>query len=161
MTQKRKLLLLRLVLGCYFVWRSWDMLGNPQQTTETVATTGNWSGWPLIGQMRPLEMTFTVAFVLFGLGIFLMGGLLVRILSTATVVFALMSFAIFGLNSWLSHTLVLVAALVIMLRGGGAGTMDAALGAMQRRTLEREAEREAARLAERALKEQDAAGASA
>jgi hypothetical protein len=90
-----------------------------------------------------------------------MGGLLVRVLSTATVIFALMSFAIFGLNSWLSHSLVLVAALVIMLRGGGTGTMDAALGAMQRRTLEREAEREAARLAERALKEQDASGASA
>jgi len=137
------------------------MLGNPRQTTEILATTGNWSAWPLIGQMRPLEMTFTVAFALFGLGIFLMGGLLVRLLSTATVVFALMSFAIFGLNSWLSHALVLAAALVIMLRGGGAGTMDAALGAMQRRTLEREAEREAARLADWSLKEQDASGASA
>jgi hypothetical protein len=35
--------------------------------------------------------------------------------------------------------------------------MDAALGAMQRRSLEREA----ARLAERAIKEQDASGANA
>jgi uncharacterized membrane protein YphA (DoxX/SURF4 family) len=161
MNEKRRLMLLRLGLGGYFIWRCGDMFSSLPRTAEHIAATGNWSGWPLIGGLRPMELTLIVASVLFGLGIFLMSGLLVRILSVVTVFMALVSFGIFGFNGWLPHALLLLAALVIMLRGGGAGTMDAALGAMQRRTLEREAEREAARLAERTLKEQDASGASA
>lgn len=161
MKAPRALQLVRVALGAFLVWRSWEILGSPQQSTEHLIATGNWAGWPLIGHMRPLELTFTVAFSLFFLGIFLMGGLLVRILSIVTLVIALASFGIFGVNGWLTHLVILLGAAVIMLRGGGAGTMDSALGAMQRRSIEREAEREAARQAERALKEQDASGMSA
>ena len=155
----------RVIYGAFLVWLSWDIMGTMQETAQTYAETGGWAGWPLIGAMRPLELAFWTYIVLFAFGIFLVGGLLVRILSVVTFVLALSSFAIFGLNGWLTHGLVLVGALIIMLRGGGSGTMDSALGAMQRRSLEREAEREAererARLAERALKEQDASGANA
>jgi len=165
LTERRKLLWIRVVFGAFLVWLSWDIQGSIKETAESFGATGNWSGWPLIGGLSPLELTFWAFIVLFLLGIFLMGGLLVRILSIVTFVLGLASFAIFGFNGWLTHGLVLLGALIIMTRGGGAGTMDAALGAMQRRTLEREAEREAererARLAERALKEQDASGANA
>jgi hypothetical protein len=165
LSEKRKLLLVRIIFGAFLVWLSWDIQGMIKETAETYGATGSWSGWPLIGNLSPLELTFWTFIVLFILGIFLMGGLLVRILSIVTFLLALMSFAIFGLNGWLTHGLVLAGALIIMARGGGAGTMDSALGAMQRRSLEREAEREAerqrARLAERALEEQDASGASA
>jgi hypothetical protein len=165
MSERRKLLWIRVAYGTFLVWLSWDIMGTMQETAQTYAETGNWAGWPLIGNMRPLELAFWTYIVLFAFGIFLLGGLLVRILSIVAVVLGVASFGIFGLNGWLTHGLVLLGAVIIMIRGGGAGTMDAALGAMQRRSMEREAEREAererARLAERALKEQDASGASA
>lgn len=150
MKERRVLQLVRVILGVFLVWRSWEILGSPQHAAESLAQTASWSGWPLIGHLRPLELTFTVAFTLFFLGVFLAGGLLVRILGLAVLLIAIASFAIFGAHSWPSHLFVLVMSLVVTLRGGGAGTMDAALGAMQRRSLEREAEREAARRAERA-----------
>jgi hypothetical protein len=164
-TERRKLLWIRVVFGAFLVWLSWDIQGSIKETAETFGTTGNWSGWPFIGTLSPLELTFWTFIVLFLLGIFLMGGLLVRILSIMTFLLALASFVIFGVNGWLTHGLVLLGSFIIMARGGGAGTMDAALGAMQRRSLEREAEREAererSRLAERALQEQDASRANA
>jgi hypothetical protein len=45
-----------------------------------------------------------------------------------------------------------LASLVFLLKGGGAGTMDSLLGGMQRRSIEREAERDAIREAERAAR---------
>jgi hypothetical protein len=99
--------------------------------------------------MRPLELTFTIAFSLFFIGVFLAGGLLVRILGAVTFMIAIASFAILGMENWLVHLFVLVLSLVVTVMGGGAGTMDSALGAMQRRSMEREAEREAARRAEK------------
>jgi hypothetical protein len=157
LSEKRKLLWVRVIFGAFLVWLSWDIMGTMQETAHVYGETGNWASWPVIGAMRPLELAFWTYIVLFGFGIFLMGGLLVRVISIVTFVLAVSSFAIFGLNGWLTHGLVLVGAIIIMARGGGAGTMDAALGAMQRRSLEREA----ARLAERAIKEQDASGANA
>jgi hypothetical protein len=47
------------------------------------------------------------------------------------------------------HTVLLLGALLITWRGGGAHTMDSELGRMQQRTLEREAERDALRAAAR------------
>jgi hypothetical protein len=46
----------------------------------------------------------------------------------------------------LAHGAIFAASLLILLKGGGAGTMDKLLGAMQRRSIEREAAREAERL---------------
>jgi hypothetical protein len=143
LSEKRKLLWVRVIFGAFLVWLSWDIMGTMQETAHVYGETGNWASWPVIGAMRPLELAFWTYIVLFGFGIFLMGGLLVRVISIVTFVLAVSSFAIFGLNGWLTHGLVLVGAIIIMARGGGAGTMDAALGAMQRRSLEREAEREA------------------
>jgi len=160
-TDKRKLFWIRLVYGAFLVWLSLDIQGSIKETAASFSETGHWSGWPVIGGLSALELTFWAYIVLFILCIFLMGGLLVRILSFVTVVLGLTSFGVFGFNSWVTHALVLLGALVIMVRGGGAGTMDSALGAMQRRSLEREAEREAVRQAEKSLKEQDASGANA
>ena len=157
MNERRALQFIRVVLGLFLLWRSWEILGSPQQSAETLAQTANWSAWPLIGGMRPLELTFTTAFTLFFLGVFLAGGLLTRPLSILVVIIGLGSFVLFGTRFWPSHLVVLLLGLVVMLRGGGAGTMDSALGAMQRRSLEREAERQAERAAQRGL---DAADAS-
>ncbi|MFN0070604.1 MAG: hypothetical protein ACKVVP_03815 [Chloroflexota bacterium] len=161
MNAPRALQLLRVVFGGFLIWLSWEIQGSIQQTAEQYGSTGHWAGWPLIGSLSALELTFWTFIALFILGVFLMGGLLVRMLSALTVGMAVASFGIFGMNGWLIHGMVLVCATVIMLRGGGAGTMDSALGAMQRRSIEREAEREAERQAARALREQDTSGASA
>jgi hypothetical protein len=161
MNERRALQFTRIALGLFLLWRAIAILSVNQESAELLAQTANWTGWPLIGSMRPLELTFTSSFTLFFIGAFLAGGLLTRILSFVTVVIAIASFVLFGLQFWPSHLIILVLGLVIVLKGGGAGTMDSALGAMQRRSIEREAERDAERAAQRALDAADASNTSA
>jgi hypothetical protein len=103
--------------------------------------------------MRPLELTLWLAFLEFGLGVFLFGGLLTRILGGFGAVLAAFQLAVLGLAGTPLNLLLLVGSALACVRGGGGGTMDAALGAMQRRSIENQRVRdaEAARLkAERA-----------
>jgi hypothetical protein len=103
--------------------------------------------------MRPLELTIWIAILEFGLGVFLFGGLLTRILAALGAIVAAFQLIVLGLAAGPLNVFLVVGALVACIRGGGGGTMDAALGAMQRRSIERERERnlERARLrAERA-----------
>jgi uncharacterized membrane protein YphA (DoxX/SURF4 family) len=86
----------------------------------------------------------------FTVGVFLIGGLLTRVMALASALlamFALATLGDLGPAPNLAHAALLVASLAVLARGGGAGTMDSELGRMQRRSLEREAEREAARRA--------------
>lgn len=149
MTEGRLLQLLRIALGAFFVWRAWDMLGAPQEAAEPLALSNAWRAWPLVGDLTPLALTFTVAVALFSTGVFLAGGLLVRLLSLMSLGMVLGAFVILGSQNLVLHLIILAASAVLAVRGGGRGTMDAALGAMQRRSIEREAAREAERRAER------------
>jgi uncharacterized membrane protein YphA (DoxX/SURF4 family) len=153
MSSRRLLLWLRLLTGAGFLYQGsmhiLDMFGRADLFT---AHTG-WHAWPIVGGMRPLELTIWIAILEFGLGVFLFGGLLTRILAALGAIVAAFQLIVLGLAAGPLNVFLVVGALVACIRGGGGGTMDAALGAMQRRSIERERERnlERARLrAERA-----------
>ncbi len=110
---------------------------------DSFVAHADWQSWPLVGGRRPLELVLWLAFVEFFLGVFLFGGLLLRILSAAAVVVAGFQVAALGLDAGVLAPLLAAGSAVLLLRGGGAGTMDSTLGKMQRRSLEREAERQA------------------
>ena len=95
-----------------------------------------------------MELTLWIAFLEFGLGVFLFGGLLTRILGGLGAVLAGFQLLTLGLDSGVLNAFLLVGGLIACLRGGGGGTMDAALGAMQRKSIENQRIRdaEAARL---------------
>jgi hypothetical protein len=98
--------------------------------------------------MRPLELTIWLAFFEFGLGVFLFGGLLTRILGGLGALLALFQVSALGLAAGPIPILLLLGSAIACVRGGGGGTMDAALGAMQRKSIENQRIRdaEAARL---------------
>jgi hypothetical protein len=112
---------------------------------DLFAAQPGWDSWPIVGGRRPLELVLWLAFVEFFLGVFLFGGLLLRILSVPAIFVAGFQVAVLGLSGGLVPPLLAVGSGLLLLRGGGPGTMDATLGKMQRRSLEREAERQAAR----------------
>ena len=103
---------------------------------ELFAAYSGWQSWPLVGSMRPLEVTLWLAFLEFGLGVFLFGGLLTRILGGLGAVLAAFQLLSLGLAGGPLNVFLLVGGLIACLRGGGGGTMDSALGAMQRKSIE-------------------------
>ena len=150
MSRRRALLVVRLVLGALLIRQGVIGLSDLPKLSQAMATYSAWQFWPLVGSLRPIEVALWIAAGQFAVGIFLFGGLLTRVMALLAALislFALLTISA-GLAPHLAHGALLAASLIIMLRGGGAGTMDQMLGGMQRRSMEREAERDAARRAE-------------
>ena len=148
MSQRRILFWLRLVTGAAFMYQGVTHIQGMRAQADLFAASTAWQSWPIVGGMRPLELTLWIAFLEFGLGVFLFGGLLTRILGGLGAILAGFQLLTLGLDGGLLNVFLLVGALVACLRGGGGGTMDAALGAMQRKSIENQRIRdeEAARL---------------
>lgn len=152
----KALTIARLLLGALLVRQGVIGMSDLVRLAGVLEAHTAWQAWPLVGGLRPLGLALWIAGLQFGIGVFLFGGLLTRVMALGTVLLALL--ALLTLNSLglapnLAHVALLIGALVIAARGGGAFTMDAMLGSMQRRSIEREAEREA----ERAVARQAAA----
>ena len=153
MSLRRLLLWLRLLTGAAFMYQGVMHIQGMRDQADLFAASPAWQGWPLVGGMRPLELTLWLAFFEFGLGVFLFGGLLTRILGGFGALLAGFQLLALGLAGGPLNVLLLIGGLIACLRGGGGGTMDSALGAMQRKSIENQRLRdaEAARLkAERA-----------
>lgn len=153
MSQRRLLLWLRLLTGAAFMYQGVMHIQGMRAQADLFAASPAWQAWPLVGGMRPLELTLWLAFFEFGLGVFLFGGLLTRILGGFGALLAGFQLLALGLAGGPLNVLLLIGGLIACLRGGGGGTMDSALGAMQRKSIENQRLRdaEAARLkAERA-----------
>ena len=148
MTGRRLLAAGRLLLGALLIRQGVIGMSDLVHLARTLETHNAWQAWPILGDLRPMALALWIAGLQFAVGIFLFGGLLTRVMALLTALLAL--FALLTLNSLglapnLAHGALLAGALVILVKGGGAYTMDAMLGGMQRRSIEREAEREAAR----------------
>ena len=148
MSQRRLLLWLRLLTGAAFMYQGISHIQSMREQAALFAAHPGWQGWPLVGGARPLELTLWLAFLEFGLGVFLFGGLLTRILGGVGLLISAFQLLALGLDGGLLTVFLLVGSAVACFRGGGGGTMDSALGAMQRKSIERQRERdaEAARL---------------
>ena len=150
MTERRVPLVVRLLLGALLIRQGAIGLSDLQHLAQTMEAHGAWQSWPLVGSLRPMGLALWIAAGEFTVGVFLIGGLLTRVMALASALlaaFALATLGGLGPAPNVAHAALLVASLVVLARGGGTGTMDSELGRMQRRSLEREAEREAARRA--------------
>jgi uncharacterized membrane protein YphA (DoxX/SURF4 family) len=148
MLQRRPLLWLRLLTGAAFMYQGAIHIQEMRAQADLFAAHTGWQSWPLIGGMRPLELTLWIAFFEFGLGVFLFGGLLTRILGGLGALMTAFQLLVLGLAGGPLNLFLLFGALMACIRGGGGNTMDSALGKMQRMSIERQRERdaEAARL---------------
>lgn len=162
MSQRRLLLWLRLLTGAAFMYQGTSHIMEMGVRAELFAAHAGWQSWPLVGGMRPLELTLWLAFFEFGLGVFLFGGLLTRILSGFGALLSAFQLLVLGLAGGPLNLFLLLGSLAACVLGGGGGTMDSALGAMQRRSIERQRERdaEAARLKAEKAAEKAAARAA-
>ena len=148
MSPRRLLLWLRLLTGAGFMYQGVMHIQGMRAQADLFATYTIWQSWPIVGGMRPLELAIWLAFFEFGLGVFLFGGLLTRILGAFGALIAAFELLMLGLAGGPINLFLLLGALIACMRGGGGGTMDAALGAMQRKSIENQRLRdeEAARL---------------
>src|SRR3954468_1349443 len=124
MSQRRVLLYLRLLTGAGFLYQCVVHIQGMRAKADLFAAFPGWKSWPLAGGMRPLELTLWIAFLEFGLGVFLFGGLLTRILGGLGAIIAAFQLIVLGLAGRPLNALLLVGGLVACLRGGGGGTMD-------------------------------------
>ena len=147
MSERRLLLWVRLLVGAGFMYQGVMHVVDMRGASDLFATHPGWQAWPLIGGMRPLELTLWLALVEFFLGVFLFGGLLTRLLGPVGLLVAALQAVALGLAGGLLNPLLALGLVAVTLRGGGGGTMDAVLGKMQRRSIEREAARARARAA--------------
>lgn len=152
MSPRRFLLWLRLLTGAGFMYQGVAHIQGMRAQADLFTAMAIWQSWPFVGGMRPLELTLWIAFLEFGLGVFLFGGLLTRILGGVGALLAGFQAAVLGLAGGPLNLLLLVGALIACVRGGGGGTMDSALGAMQRKSMERQRERDAERAQEKAAR---------
>ena len=141
MTARRALLWTRLLTGAGFLYQGWAHFVEPWETTALLHHNAGWRSWPLLEGARPLEVTLWLSLVEFFLGVFVFGGLLTRILAMVAIAVAGFQLVVFGGAGGLLNVLLLAGSAAIAVGGGGAGTMDASLGLMQRRALERETAR--------------------
>ena len=142
MSPRRLLLWLRLLTGAGFMYQGAMHILNMFGQADVFGAHTGWQAWPLVGGMRPLELTIWIAILEFGLGVFLFGGLLTRFLGALGAIITAFQLIVLGLAAGPLNVFLVIGAAVACVRGGGGGTMDAALGAMQRRSIERERERE-------------------
>ena len=163
MSSRRLLLWLRLLIGVAFAYQGVVHIYGMREYADLLGQHNGWQAWPFVGGFRPLELTLWIAFLEFGMGIFLFGGLLTRILGGVGALVAGFQLLALGLAGGPLNVLLLVGGAVICVKGGGGGTMDSALGTMQRRSIERQRERDAQATAERARKraEREAQSATA
>ncbi len=152
MSSRRLLLWLRLLTGVGFAYQGITHIYGMRELADLFALHNGWQGWLFVGGMRPLELTLWLAFFEFGMGVFLFGGLLTRFLGGFGALVAAFQLLVLGLAGGPLNILLLVGGLIICVKGGGGGTMDSALGTMQRRSIERQRERDAVAAAERARK---------
>ena len=143
MSGTRLLTWCRLLVGAGFMYQS---LGahttGMHETAALFAAHGGWEAWPIVGGMRPYELTVKLAFVEMFLGLFIFGGLFTRPLALAGASVALFEVLALGLAGGIISPLLALGSLVVVARGGGTGTMEAVLGKMQRRSIERQRERD-------------------
>src|SRR5258707_701492 len=99
MSERRVLLYLRLLTGAGFMYQGVAHIQGMRAMADLFAAYSGWQGWPLVGGMRPLELTLWLAFLEFGLGVFLFGGLLTRILGGLGAVLAGFQLLTLGLVS--------------------------------------------------------------
>src|SRR3954468_7357133 len=158
MSKRRVLLYLRLLTGAGFMYQGVMHIQGMRALADLFAAHPAWQGWPLVGGMRPLELTLWLAFFEFGLGVFLFGGLLTRILGGFGALLAGFQLLALGLAGGPLNVLLLIGGLIACLRGGGGGTMDSALGAMQRKSIENQRLRDAEAARLRAEKAAQAGG---
>jgi uncharacterized membrane protein YphA (DoxX/SURF4 family) len=144
MSERRLLLWLRLLTGAGFMYQGISHILEMRAQADLFAAHPVWQSWPIVGGMRPLELTLWLALFEFGLGVFLFGGLLTRFLGGFGALLAAFQVSVLGLAGAPLSALLLVGATIVCVRGGGGGTMDSALGAMQRKSIERQRERDAA-----------------
>ncbi len=141
-SERRLLLWGRLLVGAGFMYEGVLYVVEMRARADLLAANTAWQSWPLVGPMRPLELELWLAFAEFFVGVFLFGGLLTRVLGPAGLLVAGAQFVVLGLAGGLLNPLLALGSAVLTLRGGGAGTMDASLGKMQRRTRARSQEPE-------------------
>ena len=152
MTSARSLMWLRMLVGLLFMRQGLIhvkelVLDNNFALVSLVQSDAVRVAWPIVGGLRPMELTLWAGGLEFALGMFVFGGLLTRACAAALTVIALFWLVVLrsaGVPITIYHGLLLVAAALIFVKGGGPHTMDSELGRMQRRSLEREAERESA-----------------
>lgn len=146
--QRKALTIGRLLLGALLFRQGVVGMSDLPRLAAVLETHSAWQAWPVVGGLRPMALALWIAGLEFGIGVFLFGGLLTRFMALGTALlalFSLLTLSSLGTIPNLAHAALLVGALVITVKGGGAFTMDQMLGSMQRRSIEREAEREAER----------------
>jgi uncharacterized membrane protein YphA (DoxX/SURF4 family) len=146
----RLLMLCRVILGALLIRQGAIGLSDLLRLAGRLEEYNAWQAWPLVGSLRPMELAIWLGASQFAIGIFLVGGLLTRFMAFGAALLALFSLVVFwglGPAANLAHGALLAAALLILFKGGGVGTMDKMLGRMQQMTIEREAAREAERRA--------------
>ena len=157
MSETRSLTWCRLLVGAGFMYQSVaaHVLGMHEARALFEAHTA-WQSWPLVAGFRPLELTLWLAFAEFFLGVFIFGGLFTRPLALVGAVVAAFQALTLGLAGGVVAPLLALGSLVIGARGGGTGTMEAVLGKMQRRSIERQRERDEERRRAREAKRHSA-----
>src|SRR4051794_9406617 len=130
MSERRLLLWLRLLTGAGFMYQGAAHILDKFGQADLFAAHTGWHAWPVVGGVRPLELTLWLALLEFGLGVFLFGGLLTRFLAALGTILATFQLLVLGLAGGPLNLLLVVGAAIACVRGGGGGTMDAALGAM-------------------------------
>src|ERR671919_2734953 len=116
MSQRRLLLWLRLLTGAGFMYQGVSHILEMRALADLFTAYAGWQAWPLVGGMRPLELTLWLAFFEFGLGVFLFGGLLTRILGGFGALLAGFQLLALGLTGGVLNILLLVGGLIACLR---------------------------------------------
>jgi len=160
MSGARALTWCRLLVGAGFMYLGVAHILGMHETAALFAAHEGWRAWPPIDGMRPYELTLWLAFVEFFLGVFVFGGLFTRVLGVVAVLVAGFQVLALGLAGGVVAPLLALGAALVVARGGGGGTMESALGKMQRRSIERQRERDEERRLEREAKRRAADAAS-
>jgi uncharacterized membrane protein YphA (DoxX/SURF4 family) len=150
MTATRALLIVRMLCGALLMYLGVVELQDMWGLRESYAAQAGWRDLPWIGSTEPLRLVLFMSLWQFFLGVFLFGGLLTRFLAPVAVAVAAFKLYALGWGAGGTTMAMGLAALVVALRGGGSGTMDKSLGAMQRRSIERQRIRDEERAARRA-----------
>jgi uncharacterized membrane protein YphA (DoxX/SURF4 family) len=146
-TKRRILMIARLLLAALLIRQGAIGLSDLAHLAQSLQAHNAWQNWPLVGALRSMEMALWIAAGELAVGMFLLAGLLTRIMALAATIlalFALGTFSDLGLAATFAHGVLLVVSLAVLVLGGGSGTLDSELGRMQRRSVEREATRQAA-----------------
>jgi hypothetical protein len=122
MSATRILTWCRLLVGAGLMYQSLGAhVTGMHETAALFAANGSWEAWPIVGGMRPYELTVKLAFVEMFLGLFVFGGLFTRPLALVGAIVAGFEVLTLGLASGAVAPLLALGSLVIVARGGGTG----------------------------------------